>query len=137
MCSECVVVDDAAKRAYDIIRGLVTFTEYDHRVRQSPWVAIRLSDGGSDGVMYDTKREAVRHQLHESTCAYFCFRTAPNGFSSKKDAAVFLAYHRAAYDAGFRLPDPDDPSGGSDLIIPTTQEHVYGQIARLIGGRHG
>jgi hypothetical protein len=44
-----------------------------------------------------------------------------------------LAYHRGAYDAGFRLPDPDALHGGRDLIMPTTPEHLGGQLRRLGG----
>lgn len=67
------------------------------------WVAIRLSDGGSDGVTYDTRAEAIRHQLHESQCAYMRVSSA-----TPAETATFLAYNRQAYDAGYRLPDPDD-----------------------------
>lgn len=137
ICSECIVADDAAKRAYDVVRGLATAWDWDTRVRQSPFVALRLSDGGSDGVLYDSKRDAVRHQLHETTCAYFCFRGAPNGFASYLDAAIYLAWNRAAYDSGFRLPDPDDVHGGPDLIMPDMGEHLFNQLGRLAGGRRG
>jgi hypothetical protein len=131
ICSECIVVDDAAKRAYDVVAGLATFMPHDVRTKQSPWVAIRLSDGGSDGVAYDSKQDAVRHQLHEQQCAYFSFRTAPNGFRTAKEAAMFLEFHRQAYDAGMRLVDPDDAGGGPDLIMPDRREHLHGQLRRL------
>lgn len=137
LCSECIVVDDSAKRALDVIRGMVTFTSWDTRVRDTPYVALRLSDGGSDGVMYQTKRDAVRHQLHETLCAYFSFRNAPNGFSSVRDAAVFLAWNRAAYDAGMRMPDPDDAAGGQDLAMPTGNEQLFRQLRGLIGVGRG
>jgi hypothetical protein len=133
LCSECVIVTDAARRACDIIRAYVTFVDYDTRIRS--WVALRLADGGSDGTLYDSKREAVRHQADERLCAYFSFRNAPSGFASLIDAQLYMDYHRAAYDAGFRLPDPDDLHGGPDLIMPTTQEDLLWQRARLIRGR--
>jgi hypothetical protein len=129
ICSECIVVDDAAKRAHDIVRGLAVFTDYDTRIRS--FVAIRLSDGGSDQVLYGSKQDAVRHQLSEQQCAYFSFRGCPNGFASARDAAIFLAWHRMAYDNGFRLPDPDDAHGGPDLAIPSSMEHVQNQLNRL------
>ncbi len=137
LCSECVVVDDAAKRAFDIVRLITVFTDYDTRTRQSPYLAIRLMDGGSNSQLYDTKQAAVRDQVHETLCAYFCFRTAPNGFASAREAAVFLAWHRAAYDQGWRLPDPDDHTGGPDLVMPDMTEHFYNQLGRLIGDRRG
>ena len=132
ICSECIAVDDAAKRAYDIVRGLATFTPYGTRVQQSPWLAIRLADGGSDQTLYDSKADAIRHQLHESLCGYFSYRSAPNGFASAKDAAIWLAFHRAAYDAGMRLVDPDDAYGGPDLVVPDMREHLQNQLTRLV-----
>lgn len=67
------------------------------------WVAIRLSDGASDGVVYDTRQAAVRHQLHETQCAYA--QVPPTGFSAAEGTA-FLSYHRKVYNAGHLLPDP-------------------------------
>lgn len=133
LCSECVIVQDAGKRAFDIIRSYVVFIPWDQRVRS--WVALRLADGGSDGALYESKQDAVRHQLHEMHCAYFSFRGAPKGFTSPRDAQLFLDYHRAAYDAGFRLPDPDDVHGGPDLMIPTALDEMLAQRSRLIGGK--
>ena len=131
LCSECLFVTDAAKRARDIINSYTAYVPYEQRVRS--WVALRLADGGSDGVLYDSKREAVRHQPDEFLCAYFSYRGAPNGFASVKDAAIWLEYHRQAYDAGFRTPDPDAASGGPDLIMPTPNEQVALQLGRWHG----
>lgn len=129
LCSECQHVTDAAKRAFDIVRGLTVFTGYDERVRS--WLAIRLQDGGSDQVLYDTKADAIRHQAHEQLCAYFSWRGSPEGFASAKDAAIWLEFHRQAYSAGMRLVDPDDAHGGPDLIMPTATEQLADQMRRL------
>lgn len=131
LCSECIFVTDSAKRARDIIASYVAFVDYSERIRS--WVAIRLSDGGSDGTLYLSKRDAVRHQSDEFLCAYFSYRGAPNGFASAKEAAVWLEFHRQAYDKGFRLPDPDASSGGPDLIMPTPNEQVALQLDRFHG----
>ena len=133
ICSECVVVQDAGKRAYDTAAGVAVFTPWDQRIRS--WIAFRLADGGWDGTLYESKRDAIRHQVSEYLCGYFSFRGAPNGFSSPRDAQLWLDYHRAAYDAGFRLPDPDEPAGGPDLMIPTALEEMIIQRSRLIRGR--
>lgn len=132
VCSECVHVTDSAKRAYDVIRSYCAFVDYDTRVRS--WVALRLEDGGSDGTLYDSKVDAIRHQAHEQMCAYFSYRGAPNGFTNVRDAAVWLEYHRHMYSAGMRLVDPDDAHGGPDLIMPTPAEMVYDQLRRLLPG---
>lgn len=132
ICSMCLIADDAARRAFDQIRQMVHDTSYEERTRQSPYVAIKLSDGSTDKRMYDTKQACVRAQLHEYLCAYFSFRTAPQGFSSPRDAGIFLAFHRAAYDNGWRLPDPDAIDGGPDIIMPTPREHVGLQLGRFL-----
>ena len=128
LCSECQHVTDAAKRAFDIVASYTAFVPYEERI--GAWVALRLADGGSDGNLYRSKQEAVRHQPDEFLCAYFSYRGAPNGFGSAHDAAVWLEYNRRAYDAGFRTPDPDASSGGPDLIMPTGRELIAAQMGQ-------
>lgn len=131
ICSECIVADDAARRAWEQIRNIAEHTDWDARINAT--VTIRLSDGHCDGVLYESKRDAVRHcKGNEQWFAFFAFRGAPNGFSTPRDAAIFLAYHRMAYDNGFRLPDPDDARGGPDLIMPSPAEHVFLQLGELM-----
>lgn len=115
---------DAAKRASDIINSALLFIDG----AAGKWIAIRLSDGGWDGTVYDTKRDAVRHQLDEFWCCYV--RIPPPG-TSPAQMEAFLAYNRALYDAGFRLPDPDDRFGGRDMVLPLQQEDLHAQMARL------
>jgi hypothetical protein len=88
------------------------------------WVAVRLSDGGSDGVVYDHRREAVAHQLHESLCAYV--QIHPGGMTVAEAESV-LKFYRYAYDAGFRVTDPEGP----ELIMPITTQELGSQVARL------
>ncbi len=135
------MVDDAAKRFYDVVQNTVVHNDWD-TLTHYPYLAVRLSDGGSDGKLYATKQEAVRHQLHEQLCAYYSFRNAPTGFSALpmkgwREAAIFLAFNRAAYDAGFRLVDPDHFNGGPDLVMPSSSEHLHNQLRRLIRARRG
>ncbi len=68
------------------------------------WLAIRLSDGGTDGEYYDSMSEAIKHQLHESQCAYL--KVPPDGMGLH-EAELWLAAVRKIYDAGFRITDPD------------------------------
>jgi hypothetical protein len=132
ICSECQHVTDAGKRAFDIVRSYCAFVEYETRVRG--WVALRLEDGGSDGTLYDSKIDAIKHQTYEQQCGYFSYRGAPNGFTSAKDAAIWLEYHRQLYSAGGRLVDPDDAHGGPDIIMPTAEEQLMGQLRRMLPG---
>jgi hypothetical protein len=68
ICSMCVIVSDAAKRASDVVNSYAVFTPYEDLI--NCYVALRLSDGGHDGTLYYSKREAVRHQSDEKLCAY-------------------------------------------------------------------
>jgi len=78
------------------------------------WVAIRLSDGGTDGVIYDTRAHAIAHQLHETQCAYV--RVPPDDMSPAA-AYSYLTTVRALYDAGIPLADPD-----RDVQMPVRRE---------------
>lgn len=67
------------------------------------WVAIRLSDGGSDGHLYASKVEATRFQLHEKQCAYICI--PPFGEMTVGELHQYLALNEKIYDDGGRLED--------------------------------
>jgi len=105
---------DCAKRACDIVNAYYTTVEWVDL--KDKFVAIRLEDGGSDGVLYDNKRDAVRHQRNEQQCAYVCFRNLGPTGARPREMAIYLQYNREAYDNGFRLTDPDDSRGGPQLL---------------------
>jgi hypothetical protein len=84
-----------------------------------------MADGGSDGIAYDTRRDAIGHQLHEQYCAYI---KIPPDDMPPEHAERFLAAVRRFYDAGFRLVDPDDER---EPILPYTAE----DMRALLGGR--
>jgi hypothetical protein len=71
---------------------------------QGRWVAARLSDGATDGTVYDTKADAVKHQLHETQCAYL---VVPPTQVPPAEATAWLELHERMYAAGYRLQDPD------------------------------
>jgi hypothetical protein len=101
---------DAAKRCSDEINLHLAALGFEAFRK---WVAVRLADGGSDKALYDSKRDAVRHQADEQLCAYVCI---PPTRMSVCSAEAFLSFTRRAYKAGFRLPDPDSRTGGPDVI---------------------
>lgn len=92
---------DAARRASDIINTHIAALGWHSRGK---WVAIRLSDGGSDDVVYDSRADAVRHQLHETQCCYV--QLPPTG-TTPMEMESFLAFNRKLYDNGMRLQDPE------------------------------
>lgn len=103
----CKAWGDDAVRASEIVNTAVVngFVGF--------WIAIRLSDGGSDEIAYPTKRDAIRNQLHEQQCVYV--KLPPDGMAPKA-ARSYLDIHRQLYDAGLRIADPDDPRRG--VILP-------------------
>lgn len=83
------------------------------------WIAVRLSDGSSDNVLYDDKLAAVTHQHgNEQWYAFICI-VPPS--MKVCDAEVMLNAHRRMYDAGLRMTDPDHRHGGMDVIKRLTQ----------------
>lgn len=116
---------DGARRCSDSVNTHYVALGFD-AIRK--WVAVRLSDGGSDGVLYDTKRDAVRHQLFEQQCAYVCI--SPGGMNPCQ-AESYLATMRKYYDAGWRLPDPNDEHGGREPIRRLTAEDQARQMSAL------
>ena len=118
---------DAAKRAADMVNLHLFANPGGGAVRR--WVAVALADGRSDQVLYDSKRDAVRHQHHnEQLYAFICI--SPGGMSVC-EAESFLRWNRLAYDAGFRLPDPGHRAGGRQLIPRITNEDQARQLRAL------
>ena len=94
--------DDHAKRAYDIMNM--------HLIAKGDsswgcWVALRLSDGGSDGTLYETRSEAIAHQLHETQCCYLVI--PPTGFTLS-EVREFLNLSRSLRERGARIPSHGD-----------------------------
>lgn len=112
---------DAALRCSDIVRQAIVDGSAGR------WVAIRLSDGGTDGIRYERRSDAVGHQLHPVQCAYV---KVPLDDMSPKAAESFLRVHRSVYDAGHRMDDPE-----REFIPPTLIEDAERFIRRY--GRKG
>lgn len=107
-------VSDAARRASDAV-NLALLADRAGNVGR--WVAIRLSDGGTDGVVYDRPEHAAHAQIHHQLCMYVEIRS---GGMPPAEAESALAYHRMVYDAGNRPPYLD----GFVPIIPSTVEGI-------------
>jgi hypothetical protein len=83
---------DAARRVSDAIT-LHLLADGDGNFGK--WLAFRLSDGTSDGVVYDDPVAAADHQLHYKQCAYIQIH---RGGLSAKGAQVMLTYYRTVFD---------------------------------------
>lgn len=119
---------DAAKRASEAYNL--------HRVADphgsvNKWIVIKLQDGSSDNVLYDTKRDAVRHVSDERF--YMFVKVGPWPFT-EQEAAVWLTTNRKLYEKGVRMADPDHEKGGLDFIRRSTAEDEYSRLRALFVG---
>jgi hypothetical protein len=123
---------DAAKRMSDIVNGIMVAQPWDVRIRS--WIAVKLADGDTDGELYDTQQDARNHQSDEFLCAYLPLRTCGGGMQPR-ECEAYLAFHRMAYDNGYRLPDPDrrmPQRQAPQLVMPLGREVLHEQLSRLI-----
>lgn len=76
------------------------------------YMAVRLGDGGSNGVAYDSREAAIADNTNNaSRCGYF---QIPLERIGPKEAFAILSYYRRAYDSGLR----EDPAHA--LMIPNS-----------------
>lgn len=123
-------IEDAGKRMADVMNLHITFGK-PHEIRDK-YVAISLADGRSDGHLYDTKREAVRHQAFEQQYYYAAFRGINPGGVNWYECAVALQFQRDAYNAGLRLTDPDDHLGGRQAIMGADDRADYSAMSSAL-----
>lgn len=91
---------DAAKRIVDVYNmhraadpyGCIGF-----------WIACALNDGSSDNVLYESKRDAIKHQHHNEN--YYTFIQIVPSTMTECEAEVMLKVARMAYDSGMRVTD--------------------------------
>lgn len=103
---------DAARRVADAVQGHLARSGASAYFR---WISVALADGRSDGVLYDRRAEAHRHQPSPERCAYI--QIPPTGMNPREAEAV-LRWARFAYDNGYRMPDPETP----EPIMPLRRE---------------
>lgn len=98
-----VPISDEARRCSEQINLHVLAGNYSQSGYEV-WVAIRLSDGGSDGVAYHSRQAAIFGQLHEKQCGYIL--VPPTGMTPV-EAERFMRFIRKVQDAGGNLADPN------------------------------
>lgn len=120
-CSRCIVIDDAARRMCAEVNLVIVGTPHDLLVRA--WQAFRLDDGTTDHTLYPSRSSALSYQLRP--CGVFCYRNALGGLPLR-DAAIWLAMQRAAYEAdNIAWVDPASP----DIIVSTAgYDHMRGRV---------
>jgi hypothetical protein len=118
---------DAARRLRDAVNLHVAVARETREQRSTPpFVAIDLADGTSDGVLYDSRRDAVRHQKSDYR---FYVKVGPKGMG-EREALVVLMYARRAYKAGVVFAE-EEP------IMPHRLEVAAPFIPRTLRGLKG
>ncbi len=120
---------DAAKRVCDSVNlhQLAGDAGWAWENVRGKWMAFKLEDGSSDGTLYDSKQDAIHHQSDEFLCMYLPLHP---GAMNVCEAEIMLKFHRKAYDAGFRLPDPDTVRN-RDLMPRIGTQEILTQIRRF------
>lgn len=92
--------------------------------------AVALADGRSDGVLYDTRHDAIRHQHHNEK--WYAYLRVERYVMSTCQAEGMLKWHREAYDKGLVFVDRDDARLSSmELIQRMTREDHRRQLTAL------
>lgn len=107
--------EDAARRLADTVALHQTVLSFDE-ILAGRFMAVRLSDGGSDNTAYETRAEAIEHQRHNASRCFY--PRIPLERWSAATCDVLLWYARGVYDAGHR----EDPA--HQLIVPERLEQL-------------
>jgi len=91
------------------------------------WLAVKLQDGSSDHVVYDSRSAAMTHQLSSEHALYVLI--PPDGMTTGQADRV-LGFWRDVYSAGGRAVDPSDDYPSMPLTRPDGRRQI-----RLLTGR--
>lgn len=89
---------DAANRMRDAVNLHVVAGTFGIRERHLCWLAIRLEDGRSDGNLYESRADAVRHTTNRET-GWFYVKVGADSMG-EREAIIVLQQARQAYRAG-------------------------------------
>jgi hypothetical protein len=112
---------DDAKRLSNAV-GMTQWVIRETGETDRRWLAVQLYDGSTDGEVYYSKDDAVRHQKFPWLCAYLL--VLPTGMSVA-EAETWLAVWRKAKQAGF------DTESDRSYITPLTIEGISSHLAML------
>jgi hypothetical protein len=119
-------LEEAGKRLAGIVNLLV--------VARDPWelkecvLAVKLQDGSTDGSVYDSQYDAVRHS-DPTRCFYFHFKGNLGGIDPR-EASIVIQFHREAREAGIPQADPDAKKRQPVPILSNYGHDVYSRVQR-------
>jgi hypothetical protein len=115
---------DAAARMRDAVNLHVVAGALGVRERHLTWVAIRLSDGRSDGNLYESRLDAVRHtQNKERGWAYLKVGADSMG---ERESIIVLQSYRQAFSRGVIFAE-------EDVVVPHLSELMKPYLPKTLG----
>ena len=117
---------DDARRMSDTTR--LAWTVYGYEGFVGHWMAFRLQDGGSDNVVYPSKKDAMLHCIDHYR---YLFAVMHPGGMAVCEAEILLTLHRRARDRDIATPQLHLPHGGPDLIPRIGYDTISSQIRAL------
>lgn len=106
-------LSDAARRLSDVVTLHMLATNGECA---GSWVAAKLSDGSTDGCLYDTRPDAVRHHPD-----YHCYIVIPPDGMGVYPAKVLINFARVLHANGMRMEDPE-----REFVVPSNREDIPG-----------
>jgi hypothetical protein len=121
-------LEEAGKRLAGIVNLFIA--------SRDPWelqqcvLAVSLADGSTNGDVYDSQYDAVRHS-DPTRSFYFHFKGNIGGIDPR-EAAIVIQFHREAREAGIPQADPDAGKRQAQPvpILSTYGHDVYSRIQR-------
>lgn len=89
------------------------------------YVAVRLADGHSDGTLYDTRADAVRHTRDRDP--HYAYIKVGRDTMTPREAWVVLMYQRQAAATGHVLAE-------EEVVLPHRLELIAGHMPRTAAG---
>lgn len=115
---------DAANRMRDAVNLHVVAGALGVRERHLQWLAIRLEDGRSDGTVYESRRDAVRHTMNREKGWFYAKVGAES--MGEREAIIVLQMARQAFRNGVVFAE-EEP------IVPMLSELAAPYIPNTMG----
>lgn len=114
---------DAAARMRDAINLHVATGNMGFRERHLCWVAIRLADGRSDGELYESRADAVRHTTNREK-GWFYAKVGADSMG-ERESIIVLQQARQAFSKGVIFAE-------EQVVTPMLSELLVPFIPRTI-----
>lgn len=120
---------DAANRMRDAVNLQVCAGALGVRARHLRWLAIRLEDGRSDGTVYESRADAVRHTQNKAR-GWFYVKVGAESMG-EREAIIVLQQARQAFASGIVFAE-------QDVVTPQLSELLQPFIPNTLHllGRH-